>query len=153
MAHLECSRAMQRVGLFNKLAVHVRRQRSTHGAIRPLKTKASEAWVSCFNEAAARQLVDLAKKFEQERQEEGTTTWFPQSYSWYVRKWGSEGISGMTIKDLRRASLYWLGHHTEMYPMELMKHARHSQIKTTLLYLRRPEERVEPGDDPLDLDT
>jgi hypothetical protein len=46
-------------------------------------------------------------------------------------------------KDLRRASLYWLGHETQISLLQLMKHARHSSTETTLKYLRRPAESLE----------
>ena len=51
------------------------------------------------------------------------------------------------MKDLRRASLYWLGHHTQLGLIELKSHARHSKSDTTLLYLRRPNEELDEVDD------
>ncbi len=44
-------------------------------------------------------------------------------------------------KDLRRASLYWLGHNTSITLIQMMKHARQKSEKSLQLYLRRPEEQ------------
>ncbi len=55
------------------------------------------------------------------------------------------------MKDLRRASIYWLGHHTNIGIIELKSHARHKRVDTTALYLRRPEEQIDELD-ALDLD-
>ena len=44
----------------------------------------------------------------------------------------------LSLKDLRRASIYWLGHHTTMDVIALKQHARHKEARGEL--------------DPLDLD-
>ena len=59
---------------------------------------------------------------------------------YWVKKWSKYGIPGVTLKDLRRASLYWLGHYSNLTFNGLRNHARHTNYDTTLLYTRRPEE-------------
>jgi integrase len=70
---------------------------------------------------------------------------------WTAATSGTE-VDGITLKDLRRASLYHLGHHTAFSGelTLLMKHARHKEPQTTMLYLRRPDEDGPPKVDELD---
>ncbi len=71
----------------------------------------------------------------------------------WSKMWKKAGINKITLKDLRRASLYWLGHYSELNFVDLKNHARHSQPSTTPLYVRRPEEAFdEVGGAMLDLD-
>ena len=67
---------------------------------------------------------------------------------------GVGGYPGMTLKDLRRASLYWLGHYSSVDLVALKNHARHRNVETTSLYTRRPLEDVSDlgGDGELNLD-
>ena len=143
---LECTKAMARAGRFGRLAVNITRQRTKPGTTKPPKA-GSAGWVACFDERAAKLLVDMIR--ERDPQELLLNKWLPD---WHTRRWAKEGIPNVTLKDLRRASLYWLGHHTPLQerPLDLMKHARHVDFDTTLLYLRRPDETVEL--DELDLD-
>ncbi len=163
VADLECTKAMHKIQLYSKLAVRVQRQRGSKTAnIKRVKTAGSEAWAACFNQKAAEMIVNLIKQFEAEANAAKEAPdicerWFPHGYKWYSDHWAGnggrrvQGIPGLKMKDLRRASLYWLGFHTESTLLDIMKHARHANDKTTLLYLRRPDEEVEDEGDVLDL--
>lgn len=132
---LECCKDMKEVGLYNRLAIRPRKQRRGKVVdLKKLKTDGSEAWVACFDETAAKLFVEEVR---------GKTDFFPRNTKYYYDLWKEKGIPGMTLKDLRRASLYYLGHKVEgMKPFVLQKHARHKRIETTQQYLRRPEEDV-----------
>ena len=45
----------------------------------------------------------------------------------------------ISLQALRRASLFWLGNHSDFGLFELKSQARHEHSHTTELYLRRPE--------------
>lgn len=145
-AKLECCRLMAETKvkksghqLYNRLAVYIEFQKTGKGDVRPPKTPFSVGWVACFDERAARQVVALVKQ----------NLAYPRAPSTYYNRWGREKL-GATLKDLRRASIYWLGHNTDMQVISLKNHARHSTIMTTELYLRRPWEKGQ--EDDLDLD-
>jgi hypothetical protein len=70
----------------------------------------------------------------------------------WIKLWSKSGIKDIALKDLRRASLYWLGHYTNITLVGLQSHARHADPKTTALYYRRPDEEFEGSLDELDLD-
>lgn len=144
VTELECGKAMAKLGLWNRLAIKVDRQRDPRGKVTKPKTQISRGWVCCFDAQAAALLVGLIK----ERQGRIIDSYTPD---YWTKRWRREGIKGVTLKDLRRASLYWLGHYTEMQALQLRRHARHSRFETTLLYLRTPEETL-PEIDDLDMD-
>tara|TARA_R110000868_G_scaffold81642_1_gene230884 strand:- start:102 stop:1160 length:1059 start_codon:yes stop_codon:yes gene_type:complete len=132
---LECVRVFKNAGLYHKLAVRVERQR--HDS-KPRSPKAdSIGWVACFDARAAKEIVRLAQ-----------TVTLAHRMDTYQRRWFRQGL-GFTLKDLRRASLYWLGHHSKLSVVELKNHARHSSLETTSLYVRRPDSDADRG---LDLD-
>lgn len=137
---LECSKTLARVKLYSRFAVKLKDQRDAKDNVKELKTASSAAWVGCFNEEAAKLVVKTISEL-------GDDVWFPHGYRYYSLRWEEtwplqNGLS-FTFKDLRRASLYWLGHNTELTAIELMKHARHVKLETTMLYLRRPDEIIE----------
>jgi hypothetical protein len=117
--------------LFDRLAVRVERQRHGHDEYDP---KADNiGWVACFDAKAAKEIVKLAQTVE-----------FKYRMDSYQRRWKHLKL-GFTLKDLRRASLYWLGHHSKLSVVELRNHARHSSLETTSLYVRRPDTDAERG--------
>lgn len=144
-AKLEACRTSARLGQFGRLAVHVHRQRLQSGEFAPPKAH-SVGWVACFDERAARILVEILRSIEPD------APLFVHQNDWCFERWKRHGISAITLKDLRRASCYWLGHNTRFAeePISAMKHMRHKDFETTLGYLRRPTETVELVD--LDLD-
>ena len=142
---LECCKVMNKNGLYARLAVHIASQKSkTTGALKEPKAH-SKGWVGCFNEHAARMIIE----YVQSKPIEGVLIPFTVDYN--MKRWSNYGIPGITLKDLRRASLYWLGHYSEFGIVELRNHARHAKITTTDLYLRRPAEANNELD-ALDLD-
>ncbi len=142
---LECSKAMRRAGRFSRLTVRVSIQRDDYGQMKTPKASSS-GWVACFDETAAKHLVEALTKHK-------NSTLFPKSNNAYYKLWKSSGAS-TSIKDLRRASLYYLAHYTKMqsYPLDIQKHARHKDFKTTQLYLRRPSEELSSESGPLSLE-
>lgn len=146
--NLEASRVFERAGLFNKLAVNIDKQRSKNGALRKPKTAYSVQFVCCFDKEAAALLISSIKDLK--RDDFIISKWLPE---YNIRLWRRKGIPGATIKDLRRSSLYWLGHNTGLTPVQLKNHARHSDINTTLLYCRRPKDEIDGYDPTLDLNS
>lgn len=148
-SELECAKVIRRAALYDRLAVHVTKQNAKSTKDQRAEPKAnSKGWVACFDRAAAERLVALVKNLA-EVAGDGPLVAFSVDYN--LHRWARDGIAGITMKDLRRASLYWLGHHTNLGLVELKSHARHTRVDTTALYLRRPEEMVE-GLDDLDLE-
>lgn len=143
---LECCRIMKRANLFSRFAVHITRQRTQSGDT-PVPKSYSKGWVACFNERAAREVVTILKKLGCEPDELIFKEW---QNDWWFELWSRHGVKSVSLKDLRRASLYYLGHHTDMDFVGLRGHARHRKAETTLWYIRRPEEEVD--DEVLDLD-
>lgn len=144
VCQLQCSRAMRKAGLFDRLAVRVERQRTADGRITAPKA-GSRGWVCCFDEGAARLLIRTLDGLASDAR------LLDREARRIYRRWQSRGIPGVTLKDLRRASLHWLGHNTDLHPINLQKHARHASFDTTQLYLRNPESELQPGEVPLSL--
>ena len=132
---LECCGIMKKSGLFGKLAYYVKEQRNDKGEVGPPKAF-SVGWVACFDRAAARQIVDIINE------KDPFAPVFAQKGMSLYRLWKRQGMPGVTLKDLRRASIYWLGHHTSLPPAAIQNHARHAEAETTQWYLRRPDEEV-----------
>jgi len=146
---LECSKVMTEAGLYDRFAVHIQRQRQKVGQVTKAPKKGSSGWVACFNEQAARAIV---ARIASRAPDEFVINEF--SVDWNIKRWMKQDRSGIgwaTLKDLRRASMYWLGHYTRITPVGLKNHARHKDFKTTSKYLRRPEESL-AGFMELDLD-
>lgn len=145
--------AMKKTGLYEKLAVHIDRQRTKKRKLPPPKAH-SKGWVSCFEQRAAQELVTIL------RMQGGAVDapLFQVGNDRLFEKWRQKTkgtvLEGVTLKDLRRASVYHLGHHTgfSSEPILLMKHARHKEMETTMLYLRKPTEAKPVVLDELDLD-
>lgn len=128
----EACKAMLRAGLDGGLVVNVVKQNSKIVGISDPK-KSSKGVVACFD-ADARRLIQR----EIERAVPGRL--FPYSVDHYYHLWARHGIPGITLKDMRRASIYWLAHYSNLSLAGLRNHARHRSIETTGLYTRRPDE-------------
>ena len=136
---LECCRVMVKYGHFNRLAVRVHRQRRADGTFNEPK-RASFGYVACFNQLAAEWLVVRLNELDPHQ------LIFPRLPDTHIAKWRRYGIPGITLKDLRRASLYHLGHYEGVELIALKGHARHKFATTTELYLRRPmEQKIHEG--------
>ena len=140
---LECVRVMREAKLFDGLVVFIGRQKQSSGEVKESAKSGSSGWVACFNGDAAAEIVAILNGMDREAV---AARW---NNAKLYADWRKHGIPGLTVKDLRRASLYWLGHHSRMQPMQLMKHARHRNIQTTMVYCQRPEEELlcDPGKD------
>lgn len=59
---------------------------------------------------------------------------------WMHEQWArhAKSVLGVTLHDLRRASCHWLGRVRRVPPTLLQEHMRHSNLQTTLLYMRDP---------------
>lgn len=146
----DCGRAMSAADLYSRLAVNVTRQRTSTGQL-PAPKAYSRGYVSCFDEKAAAKIVEILNASKSM-----DTAFFARDNRAMFRVWkaaveGDEVFKDLTLKDLRRASIYWLGHFTSLTPIQVMKHARHKEFETTSLYLRRPEEEMEPTPKKFDL--
>lgn len=149
---LECCRVMKRMGLFAKMVVHVTRQRRPEGGFAPPK-KSSVGWTACFDERAAKRLVEILRGLPPDdlvlplRMDPYLDIWRVHIAE-TSKMWAARGekypLAGFVIKDMRRASAYWLGHETGFAAevTNLQKHLRHKDPKSTQTYLRRPVEEV-----------
>jgi hypothetical protein len=137
---LPCCQYMAKAKLYNKLAVYVYQQKAVDGVV-DTKTKDTE-YVACFDKRAAKLVVGLLN-------EGFGGVGFTTTYCW--KYWNKHGIPNCSLKDLRRASVHWLGHETDLKEMALMNHARHADFNTTRDYLRRPEKQKPLAKGKLDL--
>lgn len=157
---LEVCRVNAQYGLFDKLAVRVHRQRHQQAdydcgcfypdnnpypvGFKPPKGGAI-ARVACFSREAAERLRPFLAKAKAEGETENLL--LPEPNDYYFDLWDAEGMKDTSLKDLRRSSIHWLGHNTNLPPVALKTHARHRRLETTMLYCRTPEET------PSDIDT
>lgn len=135
----EPCKVMARHGLYDRVAVRVERQITKQNKIKPPKAN-SIGWVACFNKEAAQWLAAYFNTIKDQNPDDPLFQFKPD---WNFRRWAANGIPKITMKDLRRSSVYWLGHYTNMGIQELANHARHESIETTRLYIRRPDEQIE----------
>jgi integrase len=137
---VEACKALRAVGLYGKLAMRIDRQRRGDGSVCDPKAS-SKGWVACFDKKAAELIVESLLGLSK------NAKLFDRSNDWLTVQWKKRGIQGITLKDLRRASLYWLGHYSNIDYATLKNHARHADPNTTWLYLRRPDDGWMAEDD------
>jgi hypothetical protein len=135
----ECCKTMAGMGLYGTLAVHVSKQKTNRGIRNSVKAQ-STGWVACFDKTAAGILAAIVDSMGDDE------PLFAYAANRGFDRWRDHGIPDMTLKDLRRASLYWLGHYTQLTYVMLRHHARHRDERTTWLYMRRKEDG--PGNAP-----
>jgi hypothetical protein len=140
-ARLECTRVLANAGLFPRLALNVTRQLSKNSCRMERPKSGSKGWVACFHAEAAKRIVELVNARTRERDDR----LFAHGTDFYIKAWRTHGLANVTLKDLRRASLYWLGHDSPLDVVALKNHARHALLSTTSLYVRRPGEVVDDG--------
>jgi hypothetical protein len=144
---LDCCKVMREAGLYDRLAVSVNSQRRGNLLISP--KSGSRGIVACFDKELAYRLVREVAGFEPSQ------LIFQHRIDWYYSLWRKHRSLPITLKDLRRSSLLWLGQYTNLRFVALKNHARHSSPATTALYVRRPEElsvHTDPDDFSLSLD-
>lgn len=138
-SRLECSRIMNDAGLYGGLAVRI--------------NAGPESWVSCFNEEAADQIRAL--------------TLNPELWAALARirpnrlsqEWATHGVPGVSMADLRIASIHWLVAYQKLHIVYVAKHSRSKSINSvTRAYhlveagTNRPDEII-PFTGLLDLDS
>ena len=143
---LEDSRVLRDAGLDGSLVINIRNCRRPNGQFYEPTARKKGGVVACFDRKAAEGILKLLNK----PIDDLIISKYQPNY--WCKRWAKEGIPSVTIKDLRRASLYYLGHHTSLPFVGLMNHARHTNPETTALYTRRPEEVFDDVVDVLDLD-
>jgi hypothetical protein len=142
---LEASRVLAKAGMPCSLALNVQNCRRADGSsYKPTELKRGGI-VGCFDQTAAKTLIEVVNTAQDNLIVQGK----PERW---IKLWSKQGIKGIALKDLRRASLYWLGHYTDITLVGLQSHARHTDPKTTALYYRRPEEEFDATVGLLDLD-
>jgi hypothetical protein len=137
---LECVKTMSAATLDASLVVYIGKQKQKLNKVVPYAKKGSNGWVCCFNRAAAGMILEMILKLQPQELICKTTN--ENIYS----LWRKHGMPGLSIKDLRRASAYYLGHYSKFTPLQLMKHMRHKKIETTMIYCRRPDEDFETAE-------
>jgi integrase len=145
-------KALNRIDRAAKLAINITNCRNNNGKDYKPSARKRGGIVVCTHTEAAKLLAKLINARDgyiiPPKTDEST-----HKPEYWVKLWRKRGIPGITIKDLRRASLYWLGHYTDIPFVALKNHARHRDPETTALYVRRPEEAFDTGElKPLDLE-
>ncbi|RYZ82649.1 MAG: hypothetical protein EOP06_21330 [Proteobacteria bacterium] len=138
-SEFECCKVMAAAHLYDRLAIRIERQRGKEGLSAPKQH--SSGLVACFNSIAAQEIAAIVNASD--------GPLFTLNTNYYVKLWREHGIPNTTIKDLRRASLYWLGHYSDLELVALKNHARHKEVSTTILYTRRPSTQFEESTGPL----
>lgn len=136
---LESVKVMKSVSMGMKLAVYVAKQKQNAGTVSPDAKKGSKGWVCCFHNEAADMLIEMLSHM---RTGETICRWNNKKL---YDDWKTHGLKDVSVKDLRRASAYYLGHYSKLSPVQLMKHMRHKKIETTMIYCRRPDEALLPA--------
>lgn len=141
---LEACKVMKGLGMFDGMAINIEKQQRAYKKKQKAKPKKdSKGIVAVFHKDAASLIVAELKAL----QAAGKMQIFGYNNKHYYALWKKEGKLGVTLKDLRRASIYYLGHHTDIKIEQLKEHARHKNIQTTSLYFRRPFEKFDEVDD------
>lgn len=119
-------------GVGSRLSIHIDKQRdsSDRSKNKPPKTKRSVGYVAVWSKEGAREIASLLSG------KEGAL--FPHSRDRYFKQWTKHGLD-ISLHDLRRSSALYLGRTVNIPVQLLQEHMRHTDIKTTMLYMRRPE--------------
>lgn len=143
----DASKAMVRAGRYADLLVFVERQRSPRAKDKVPKEH-SYGFVACFSKLAATWMVALLNDpaFAGGPDADPDTPLFRGDVRELYRQWATARkgttLEGLSLKDLRRASIHWLGHGPmSATELDLCNHARHKDINTTRLYMRNPRRR------------
>ena len=144
----EACRVLRRHGMDSSMCINIWRQREDDTGKFVDPKADSRGMVACFDAGASemiRKLLAADGDVGERGDNEPGSLVFPYHPRRLVREWARKGIPGITLKDLRRASIYWLGHHAGLPVVVLQAHARHAALDTTLLYTRRPRGRGAGG--------
>lgn len=138
---LEAAKTMRDLDLYGGTVVDLQRQKTKLKKFRRPK-KGSGGWVACISAEASNLLVDLL-----DGKGPDDPVFDTEPYDLYRDHWPYK--ASFTLKDLRRASLYWIGHNSKITLIQLSKHARQKASKSLEYYLRRPEEKLKASWKPL----
>jgi len=147
----ELVQSFRKLDLDTRLVANVMTHRTETGSVEPCPEKKSGGVVPCWDKQGEELLFDALEKFyggkfeHYRTNDKGYAMWKKYVYP----------ILGCTMKDMRRASIYHIGHHTSLATVitVVKDYARHSSLVTTELYLRSPDEETEPNtnlSNPLD---
>lgn len=135
------SKAMKRAGRFADLLVFVERQRNPRVKEKDPKDH-SFGWVACFSRLAAVHLISLLNECSDDPDAPLLEGDVRSLYDEWVEARKGTVLDGVTLKDLRRASIHWLGHGPMSgSAIDLRNHARHKDMETTLRYMRTPRRK------------
>ena len=97
------------------------------------KTHFSYGWVNIWDKAAAAIIASLLKEMPKGRL-------FRLTRNMSFHRWRQHGSKqlGCSLYDLRRASGLYLGRSLDIDLTILKDHLRHSDVNTTMLYIRAP---------------
>lgn len=120
----------------SRLSVSITKTLGKHASAAPeelLKNDYRKAVVNIWNYKAALIIADILSEIPDGRL-------FTLGYSGLLNFWSKniEPHLGTTIHDSRRASCLWLGRTKRINITLLQEHMRHSDIETTMLYMREP---------------
>jgi integrase len=145
--------------LETKLSIFVNKALTIEdGIVDNLKTVASEGVSIVWNREAALLLAGLLKQYQEQgalgrrrksqSNRKGRTSILGVSRGQMDKIWFNTGrkiLGGITLHDLRRASLLYLGRRAKIAPLILQSHARHADFATTEIYCREPKsEKFKP---------
>ncbi len=128
--HFEVNVRRAHMKMYNRLSINVVEQISRNGP-KPAKTIGV---TPLLDERFAKRLLPFLEVTA------SNSRFLNSCVDWCYTKWRRFGIEGLTVKDLRRASLHYLAHNTPYnhHHIDLMKFARHEKFSTTEIYLKTP---------------
>lgn len=142
----ESGKVMASIGLYDGLVVNVSKSRGKKIDEEGDPKKLSFGIVSIFDKRAAAELVKLIGDKPKDQ------PLFKYTNGYYQHLWNghgdkpAKGYPGLTLWDLRRAGVYYLGNFSQIKIESLKNWARHKKISTTALYFRQPYAAPKPQD-------
>ena len=128
--HLELNNRRATFKMYNRLSINIQNQLGAEG----VKVAKTLGMVTFLTEDFAKITLPYLQKTP-----EGVR-FYQYNRRWFYDNWKKFGIEGISIKDLRRASLHYLAHKTpyRQNHVDLMNFARHTNFPTTLIYIKTP---------------
>ncbi len=129
-SHLEVNLRRESMNMYNRLSIDITLQLSRRGE----KGAKTIGVTPLLNKEFAKRIIPYLEKTNPN---ERIMKW---GVDWFNTIWNRHGINGITIQDLRRSSLHYLAHNTpyNQYHIDLQKFARHTNFKTTQIYIKTP---------------
>jgi integrase len=138
-------------GVGSGLSVHIRRTfhaEDRGGLTSDTKSKASKDIVNIWHPDGAKAIAKFLKDIKS-----GPIfpAWSRGHFDHQWLKYGQPSV-GLTMHDLRRSSVFYLGKILNFHPIGLKDYARHVEISTTMLYVRGPNDEVSSSPPPRNFD-